>query len=38
MFSVVEICVNYGAVYVFDLICALFMVLGFVLMYVLFAS
>ena len=36
VFSVVEICIDYGGVYVFhvcfDLICALFMVLGFVLM------
>ena len=33
VFSVVEICVDYGGVYVFMivLICALFMVLGFVL-------
>ena len=31
VFSVVEICVDYGGVYVFHvLICALFIVLGFV--------
>ena len=36
VYSVVEICVHYGGVYVFKfvLICMLFMMLGFVLIYV----
>ena len=34
VFSIVDICLDYGGVYVmFVLICALFMVLGFVLIY-----